>query len=135
MKTILDVRRTIKEHGYTVQSFAKKHGLRSQNIIQNIIKGNPTIKKLTEISDKLGCDITDFFYPIDEENDYDKNTTPLLNLKENPTEQEIKDENSNNDVQLEEADKTKKDAQFINATAFCPHCGAKVRVGVVLMPE
>ena len=23
----------------------------------------------------------------------------------------------------------------INTTAFCPHCGAKVRVGVVLLPE
>ena len=135
MKTILDVRRTIKEHGYTVQSFAEKHGLRSQNIIQNIIKGNPTVKKLTEISDKLGCDIMDFFYPIDEENDCDKSTTPLLDLKEDSTEKETKDEDSVNDAQTEEADKTKKDTQFINTTAFCPHCGAKVRVGVVLMPE
>lgn len=23
----------------------------------------------------------------------------------------------------------------VNTTTFCPHCGAKVRVGVVLLPE
>lgn len=27
------------------------------------------------------------------------------------------------------------DIQTIQTTAFCPHCGAKVRVGVVLLPE
>lgn len=28
-----------------------------------------------------------------------------------------------------------QESQPVNTTAFCPHCGAKVRVGVVLMAE
>ena len=36
----------------------------------------------------------------------------------------------------EERNKNKKDAQpVVNTTAFCPHCGAKVRVGVLLLSE
>ena len=29
----------------------------------------------------------------------------------------------------------KQDKNTINTTAFCPHCGAKVRAGVVLIAE
>ena len=28
-----------------------------------------------------------------------------------------------------------KDQQLVNTITYCPHCGAKVRVGVVLMTE
>lgn len=96
MRTKIDIRRAIKERGYTITSFCQKFDLKTQNIIQNYIKGNPTIKRLEELCEKLDCDITDLFYPIDDSSD----------------------------------------AQHtINTTAFCPHCGAKVRVGVMLLPE
>lgn len=36
----------------------------------------------------------------------------------------------------EEKNENREDAQpTISTTAFCPHCGAKVRVGVLLLPE
>lgn len=96
MRTKIDIRRAIKERGYTITSFCQKFDLKTQNIIQNYIKGNPTIKRLEDLCEKLDCDITDLFYPIGDSSD---------------------------------AQST------INSTAFCPHCGAKVRVGVVLLPE
>lgn len=96
MRTKIDIRRAIKERGYTITSFCQKFDLKTQNIIQNYIKGNPTIKRLEELCEKLDCDITDLFYPIGDSSD----------------------------------------AQHtINTTAFCPHCGAKVRVGVMLLSE
>lgn len=85
-----------KERGYTITSFCQKFDLKTQNIIQNYIKGNPTIKRLEDLCEKLDCDITDLFYPVGDSSDAQ------------PT---------------------------INTTAFCPHCGAKVRVGVMLLPE
>lgn len=96
MRTKIDIRRAIKERGYTITSFCQKFDLKTQNIIQNYIKGNPTIKRLEDLCEKLDCDITDLFYPIGDSSDAQ------------PT---------------------------INTTALCPHCGAKVRVGVVLLPE
>lgn len=133
MRTKIDIRRAIKERGYTITSFCQKFDLKTQNIIQNYIKGNPTIKRLEDLCEKLDCDITDLFYPIGDSDDAKKNV--LLFNKEKV---EKKDFFSNdtevlsiNDtaIQLPDAQPT------INTTTFCPHCGAKVRVGVVLLPE
>lgn len=133
MKTKIDIRRAITERGYTITSFCQKFDLKTQNIIQNYIKGNPTIKRLEDLCEKLDCDITDLFYPIGDSDDAKKNV--LLFNKEKV---EKKDFFSNdtevlsiNDtaIQLPDAQPT------INTTTFCPHCGAKVRVGVVLLPE
>lgn len=118
MRTKIDIRRAITERGYTITSFCQKFDLKTQNIIQNYIKGNPTIKRLEDLCEKLDCDITDLFYPIDEQ-EAARSDTSLFNVE--------KEEREKN---------TQKDAQpTINTTAFCPHCGARVHVGVVLMPE
>ena len=43
---------------------------------------------------------------------------------------------NNSKEKEEKKENTQEDAQStINTTTFCPHCGTKVRVGVVLMPE
>ena len=118
MRTKIDIRRAITERGYTITSFCQKFDLKTQNIIQNYIKGNPTIKRLEDLCEKLECDITDLFYPIGDSSDAKENV--LFSDKE----KEEKKENTHEDVQ-----------STVNTTAFCPHCGAKVRVGVVLLPE
>lgn len=40
----------------------QKTGLLTQNM-SPIINGNPTISKLFQIAEGIGCDITDLFYP------------------------------------------------------------------------
>ncbi len=65
-RTKINIRRAIKECGYTVRDFAEKCGMTPANLSQ-IINGNPTVKKLGEICEVLGCDITDLFYPIVED--------------------------------------------------------------------
>ena len=118
MRTKIDIRRAITERGYTITSFCQKFDLKTQNIIQNYIKGNPTIRRLEDLCEKLDCDITDLFYPIDE-SDNTENIDPSFN--------EEKEEKGNN---------TQEHSQLtIKTSTFCPHCGAKVRVGVVLLPE
>ena len=118
MRTKIDIRRAITERGYTITSFCQKFDLKTQNIIQNYIKGNPTIKRLEDLCEKLDCDITDLFYPIDDSGDAKENVISFVKEKD------------------EKEENTQADAQpVVNTTAFCPHCGAKVRVGVVLMTE
>lgn len=118
MKTKIDIRRAITERGYTITSFCQKFDLKTQNIIQNYIKGNPTIKRLEDLCEKLECDITDLFYPINGSVTTESNTL-LFNEEEKEKEENTQEETQNT----------------VNTTAFCPHCGAKVRVGVVLLPE
>lgn len=133
MKTKIDIRRAITERGYTITSFCQKFNLKTQNIIQNYIKGNPTIKRLEDFCEKLDCDITDLFYPIDNSDDAKKNV--LLFNKEKEEEKDSDSTNTealdikNTVVQIPDAEPA------VNTTTFCPHCGAKVRVGVVLLPE
>ena len=73
MRTKIDIRRAITERGYTITSFCQKFDLKTQNIIQNYIKGNPTIKRLEDLCEKLECDITDLFYPIEDSCDAKEN--------------------------------------------------------------
>lgn len=119
MKTKIDIRRAITERGYTITTFCNKFNLKTQNIIQNYIKGNPTIKRLEDLCEKLNCDITELFYPV-----------------EDPVSEKVSNQNLSEPTENETETTTHPDEQpMVNTTAFCPHCGAKVRVGVVLLPE
>lgn len=133
MRTKIDIRRAITERGYTITSFCQKFNLKTQNIIQNYIKGNPTIKRLEDFCEKLDCDITDLFYPIDDSDDAKKNVLLFNKEKEEGKESDSTNTEAldikNTAVQIPDAEPA------VNTTTFCPHCGAKVRVGVVLLPE
>ena len=133
MRTKNDIRRAITERGYTITSFCQKFDLKTQNIIQNYIKGNPTIKRLEDLCEKLDCDITDLFYPIDDSDDAKKNVLLFNKEKEGEKESDSTDTEvldiKNTAAQIPDAEPA------VNTTTFCPHCGAKVRVGVVLLPE
>lgn len=121
MQTKIDVRRAIIERGYKIPAFAEKCGMTPVNLRENIIKGNPTVKKLSEICEVLKCDITDLFYPV-EESDAPNATTSV-----------ISDPSSKPEVHEDKISGIEKAERV--TTTFCPHCGAKVRVGVVLLSE
>ena len=127
MRTKIDVRRAIKERFGTVSAFAAHAGMHTQNVLQNVINGNPSIKKLEELCEKMGCDVTDLFYPIDgvgNENNVEKSEA-------------VADDNTPTTVQTQSeggADAGSMPLMQANPV-FCPHCGKQVRIGVVLLPE
>lgn len=214
----LDIKRALREHNMTQVELCKKTGLLTQNM-SPIINGNPTISKLFQIAEGIGCDITDLFYPdpVEEEEERkkalesaknskmplelilrdltrraypgitkeeadewleiirNKNMVPWFDL--NPT--QWGEQNAMDKLrQLEEARKkhegetlnarlwgdlpegiierdvkfvqqpagsepacqvhgnglvSENQQQMIQTSTFCPHCGKKVRVGVVLL--
>lgn len=205
----LDIKRALAEHNMSQIELAKKSGIIAPNISAIIKGGNPTVAKLMQIAEGIGCDITDLFYPdpadeaaekaekerkaremvesiqkrlmgatgkkvwaLDDEQatthrttlgapnwsgltDYYRhfsynNDSPLAlpavewsgegeyieklmkdleakkeNVQENAPQEGIPQEN----IQPESTHTT------IQTSTFCPHCGKKVRVGVVLLPE
>lgn len=125
MRTKIDVRRAIKERFGTISAFAEQTGLRTQNIIQNIIKGNPSIKKLEELCEKMGCDVTDLFYPIDESGN-ENNANEAQSFAES---KQMASQPQTDNIQSNAAPVIQVQP------AFCPHCGKQVRVGVVLLLE
>lgn len=111
----LDIMRTIKERGLMAKDIAHKMGITHIAMSQRI-NGNPRLDTLRNLAEAIGCNIGDFFYPIEE----GMPKEGLFAQKQQPTEISTK---------LSDAQST------VNTTTFCPHCGAKVRVGVVLLPE
>lgn len=125
MRTKIDIRRAIKERFGTVSAFAAHAGMHTQNVLQNLINGNPSIKKLEELCEKMGCDVTDLFYPIDEAgNENNANEAQTFAESEQMASQPQTDNMQSNAAPVIQVQ-----------PAFCPHCGKQVRVGVVLLPE
>lgn len=193
----LDIKRALREHNMTQVELCKRTGLLTQNM-SPIINGNPTISKLFQVAEGIGCDITDLFYPDPSEEETEKESAHLsmVELKEImrraypsiPTERvdeivkmiEEKGLVNKTPEELDEARRKhegegmgatlrgdlpegviNRDVKFVQKLAedepahlvhsnglvsdnqqqmlktetFCPHCGQKVRVGVVLLSE
>lgn len=139
MNIVLDVLRYLNEHDITLVKAAEATGVAQQNIKKSI-GNNPKTSTLLALAKGLGVDPREFFYDLDEKeerkNDKQENIEETLlleptNIKEEETKKQY---DVKNPVQSD-YQKGKMGNNIINTTAFCPHCGAKVRVGVVLLPE
>lgn len=157
MNIVLDVLRYLNEHDITLVKAAEATGVAQQNIKKSI-GNNPKTSTLLALAKGLGVDPREFFYDLDkkkeeennemkenveeavllEKNEVTEDETEKQNDVEDPTQSDYAEEASNTEEEqpadIEEKDKAVTD-NIINTTTFCPHCGAKVRVGVVLLPE
>ena len=93
MKTKIDIKRAIAERNYTVRTFAEKLGMSVVNLRENIIKGNPTIKKLEQVANALDCDVTELFYPIENTSEHHDNilSEPMTESKEKEVPQDARE--------------------------------------------
>lgn len=56
----MDIKRVVKEHGYTLSDVAQNMGITRVTLSQTISR-NPTINTLQRIADVIGADISEFF--------------------------------------------------------------------------
>lgn len=157
MNIVLDVLRYLNEHDITLVKAAEATGVAQQNIKKSI-GNNPKTSTLLALAKGLGVDPREFFYDLDEKKEEENNDmqenieeTVLLestDVTEDKTEKQNDVEDSNQSDYTEEASSTEEEQpadieekdkaatdNIINTTTFCPHCGAKVRVGVLLLTE
>ena len=124
MNIELDILRYVKEHKIPMVKVAQSAGMTPQNIKKSI-GNNPKGDTITKIANGLGVHPSVFFYDKDE----DKATTGFDEAKQ--------------EEQVEESEPaypvhgnglvSENQQQMIQTSTFCPHCGKKVRVGVVLL--
>lgn len=199
----LDIKRALSEHNMTQADLYQKIGMSPQAICMIIKNNNPTVAKLMQIAEGIGCDITDLFYPDPSEEaeerekalesakdskmplelilrDLTRRAYPSITKEEIDEWMEVLEKKKIVEIdmgpngsglhdamnrlrKLEEARKeqegktlnamlggdlpegvTCRDVNFvqqaeenqqqmIQTSTFCPHCGKKVRVGVVLL--
>ena len=141
----LDIKRALADHNITQVQLGEKLGLSPQSLT-SVIKGNPTVAKLFQIAEGIGCDITDLFYPdpAEEEEARRKHEGETLNatlwgdIPEDVIERDVKfvqqPAGSEPAYQVHKNGLvSENNQQMIQTSTFCPHCGKKVRVGVVLL--
>lgn len=105
----------MQKMGLGTNAFAEACGMSSQSIAQFLRNKSLTTASIYRIAMALDIDPRDMFFSTEEEE-----TALHFTQKE-------KEEKENNTQDTTE--------NTMQTTAFCPHCGAKVRVGVVLLPE
>ena len=124
MNIELDILRYVKEHKIPMVKVAQAAGMTPQNIKKSI-GNNPKGDTITKIANGLGVHPSVFFYDKDE----DKATTGFDEVK-----QEEQVEGSEPAYQVHRNGLVSENQQqMIQTSTFCPHCGKKVRVGVVLL--
>ena len=146
----LDIKRALSEHNMTQADLYQKIGMSPQAICMIIKNNNPTVGKLMQIAEGIGCDITDLFYP-DHTEEAEKKEVPAGTENEGETlDTSIRgdlpegvierDVNFVYRTPIEQAYPVHSNGlvsenhqQMIQTSTFCPHCGKKVRVGVVLL--
>ena len=150
----LDIKRALADHNMSQIDLCQKIGVAQQNMSAIVRSGNPTVAKLMQIAEGIGCDITDLFYPDpseeaeeverkkkEMEEEIEKNMKPLGMDVMKQISGMVPDviagntgggvdwtnvENAENGGEMEQQ-------QMIQTSTFCPQCGKKVRVGVVLL--
>ena len=124
MNIELDILRYVKEHKIPMVKVAQAAGMTPQNIKKSI-GNNPKGDTITKIANGLGVHPSVFFYDKDE----DKATTGFDEAK-----QEEQVEGSEPAYLVHRNGLVSENQQqMIQTSTFCPHCGKKVRVGVVLL--
>ena len=79
----LDIKRALAEHNMSQIDLCQKIGVAQQNMSAIVRSGNPTVAKLMQIAEGIGCDITDLFYsdPAEEEEERKKALESAKNSK------------------------------------------------------
>jgi len=137
----LNIKRALAEHNMTQVQLGEKMGVAPQSLT-SVIKGNPTVKKLEDVAMAIGCDIIDLFFDGKDEPQEDTSTRSAFKFN-GPFMDEPIDEVAQSDLFSSQSPSEIDDhtiklppaQDVMPVTTFCPHCGKRVRVGVVLLPE
>ena len=125
-KSEVNLRKLMQKMGLGTNAFAEACGMSSQSMAQFLRNKSLTTASIYRIAMALDIDPRDMFFPNDEEE------TTLSSLDK---EEQKKKENTQVLDNDEHSIRVPDEQPAIGTTTFCPHCGAKVRVGVVLLPE
>ena len=88
----LDIKRALSEHNMTQAYLYQKIGMSPQAVCMIIKNNNPTVGKLMQIAEGIGCDITDLFYPDStEEEEERKNALESAKDSKMPLEPVLRD--------------------------------------------
>lgn len=130
-KSKVNLRKLMKKLGMRTREFARATHLYDATLARYLRTDSITANQIYKIAMALDIDPRDMFFPTD-----GKEEENLLFADEEELQEEEQDAVKEETAEEEKPEAAQADAPAkLQTTAFCPHCGAKVRVGVVLMQE
>ena len=129
----LDMMRAIKERGFMAKDIADKLGITTVAMSLRTNAKNPRLDTMVQIAEVIGCDVTDLFYSEEAEEEEEENG--LFTNQESDHTKDIPSNAPAYPVHENGLVSENNSQQMTQTSTFCPHCGKKVRVGVVLLPE
>lgn len=137
-KSEINLRKLMQKLGLGTNAFAEKCGMSSQSMSQFLRNKSLTTNTIYRIAVALDIDPRDMFFPTEkddlisyaeakaiEKKDVAAAVKPAYQVHENG----LVADNQHTDIGVPAADGR------MQTETFCPHCGKKVRVGVVLLAE
>lgn len=135
----MKIREVIERHGMTMADLAKKRGQTNSAVVQ-LTKGNPTMSKLRELAQDVGCNFWEF---IEDEieaagyrvvKDIIPSPAPVDGGGTAGAEEQSTADNevvSGQEQQQEQTVETKaEEARVLRFTYDCPHCGHVTRITI-----
>lgn len=109
----MDILSVIRSHGHTTYTLAKAMKIK-QSSLSNVINGNPTIKTLRLMAEKIPCSVAEFFM--------DELSREELIAFANTKTPEKKTEGDN--------EQSAEEAKVLRFNYDCPHCGKSVKISI-----
>ena len=121
----MQIRQVIEDHNESLVSVAKKFGKTSSAIIQ-IADGNPTVKKLKELADAIGCHWLDFFA-----DELEADGLKVVKADAEPADEERQQEHGDEmPFDNEQEEQRAEEVRVVRFLYDCPHCGKGVRLSI-----
>lgn len=119
------IKQIMRDKGISVVELAERMGKAQPTISNLLVKQNMTIDTLSNFAKALEVEIADLI-PVK------PGYVHYLEIRNHV--REFKSTSVQDNKSIRDTEK-RENENIINTTAFCPHCGTKVKVGVVLIAD
>lgn len=151
-KSEINLRKLMQKLGLGTNAFAEKCGMSSQSMSQFLRNKSLTTTTIYRIATALDIDPRDMFFPTEEAAEKERKEKKMeeeININMKPLGMDVLKQiasrvpdviggNSGGGVDWTNVENAENGGEMeqqmmIQTSTFCPHCGKKVRVGVVLL--
>lgn len=134
-KSEINLRKLMQKLGLGTNAFAEKCGMSSQSMSQFLRNKSLTTNTIYRIATALDIDPRDMFFPTNDKDDLFSNTDKKEN-KEIAEQKTVYPVHENGLVsESQQAGIMIPTSSMMQAETFCPHCGTRVKLGVVMIQE
>lgn len=137
LKSEINLRKLMQKLGLGTNAFAEKCGMSSQSMSQFLRNKSLTTNTIYRIAVALDIDPRDMFFPTEKDDLFSYAEAKAIEKKDVAAEKPAYQVHGNGLVaKNQQQDGTMIPASsMMQAETFCPHCGTRVKLGVVMIQE